>query len=307
MLAMAILLTGCSKQNSSRQGNTADHSQNKRILSTVKGDVEVPAHPSRVVVDWNIGDVLAVGLTPVGVPGSLLDYGEFLRKPLEGVEDIGNHNEVSLEKIIGLNPDLIITWNQEAYEAYSRIAPTVVFIADDYDSMQAEVSAMGEILNRQEEAEKWNKSFGERTKAARAKAQAAVPAGATFSITDFNWLKSVGIVGKSANRGGKAVYELLGLTPAEKVKTELFDQNKESIEISSEVFGQYVGDYLLVMKTVGAPDETIPGIWNELDAVRNGQVYELDIHQYLSSDPYTSILQAEDIAERLASKQTMLK
>jgi iron complex transport system substrate-binding protein len=296
-------------QSSNKQEDNASESSNStqtRILSTIKGDIEVPAHPSRVIVDWNIGHVLAVGVTPIGVPGSLLDYGEFLREPLKDVENIGIHQQVSMEKIIELNPDLIITWDQKAYESFSKIAPTVVFITEDYDSMQAEITAMGDILNHKEEAKKWNESFEQRVKAASAKAQAAVPAGSTFTIADFNWFTNVGIVGNSGNRAGKAVYELLGLTPSQKVKAELIDKNNESAEISPEVFGQYEGDYLLIMKTAGADTETIPEVWSQLDSVRNDRMYELDIHQYLTSDPYTSILQAEDIAERLANKQTKL-
>jgi iron complex transport system substrate-binding protein len=296
-------------QSSNKQEDNASESSNStqtRILSTIKGDIEVPAHPSRVIVDWNIGHVLAVGVTPNGVAGSLLDYGEFLREPLKDVENIGIHQQVSMEKIIELNPDLIITWDQKAYESFSKIAPTVVFITEDYDSMQAEITAMGDILNHKEEAKKWNESFEQRVKAASAKAQAAVPAGSTFTIADFNWFTNVGIVGNSGNRAGKAVYELLGLTPSQKVKAELIDKNNESAEISPEVFGQYEGDYLLIMKTAGADTETIPEVWSQLDSVRNDRMYELDIHQYLTSDPYTSILQAEDIAERLANKQTKL-
>ncbi|WP_042199892.1 ABC transporter substrate-binding protein [Paenibacillus camerounensis] len=308
MMITAVLLAGCTKQNTgNEQAAAAEATPLTRMISTVKGEIEVPLTPDRVIVDWNIGHVLAVGVTPIGVPGSLLEYGEFLREPLQGVEDIGNHNEVSLEKIIGLNPDLIITWNQDAYEAYSKIAPTVVFNTADYSSMQEEVRAMGTILNREKEAEQWNESFGQRAAAASSKALAAVPPGATFTIADFNWLTNVGIVGNSSNRGGKAVYELLGLTPAPKVQEDLIAKGEESADVSSEVFDQYAGDYLLIMKTEGAANETIPEVWNGLDAVKNSRLYELDIHQYLSSDPYTSILQAEDIAGRLASGQTRLQ
>lgn len=67
----------------------------------------------------------------------------------------------------------------------------------------------------------------------------------------INFLKSPAIIGNSANRGGRAAYELLGLTPAPKVKSDILDQGKENLEASTEVFGEYVGDYLLMMVTEG--------------------------------------------------------
>lgn len=307
MLALAVFLAGCANQETAEQVEEAAQTPVTRMINTSIGEIEIPAQPERIIVDWNIGHVLAVGVTPIGVPHSLLDYGEFMRKPLEKTADIGNHNQVSLEKMVELEPDLIITWNKDAYDSYSKIAPTVVFVPDEYASMEEEVTAMGEILNRQTEAEAWNEQFTRRAEAARKKAQAAVPAGATFTIADFNWLTNVGIVGKSANRGGKAVYDLLGLTPATKIKQDLIDKGEESMDISSELFGEYVGDYLLLMKSENSDKEDIPEIWAGMDAMKNNQVYELDIHKYLSADPYTTIYQAEEIAEKLASKQTKLQ
>ncbi|WP_338554392.1 hypothetical protein [Paenibacillus sp. KS-LC4] len=133
-------------------------------------------------------------------------------------------------------------------------------------------------------------SLPEERKQHAKKAQAAVPTGSTFTIADFNWLTNVGIVGKSANRGGKAVYDLLGLTPATKIKQDLIDKDEESKDISSELFGKYVGDYLLLLKSENSDKEDIPEIWAGMAA-----------------DSYTTIYQVEEIAEKLASKQTKLQ
>ncbi|WP_338554393.1 ABC transporter substrate-binding protein [Paenibacillus sp. KS-LC4] len=169
MLALAVFLAGCANQETVEQVEDAAQTPVTRMINTSIGEIEIPAQPERIIVDWNIGHVLAVGVTPIGVPQSLLDYGEFMRKPLENTEDIGDHNQVSLEKMVALEPDLIITWNKDAYDSYSKIAPTVAFVPDEYASMEEEVTAMGEILNRQTEAEAWNEQFTRRAEAARKK------------------------------------------------------------------------------------------------------------------------------------------
>lgn len=189
LLIMAVFISGCTQKETAEPVATETEyaAPQTRILSTMMGDVTVPLNPERVVVDWNIGHVLAVGVTPVGVPGSLLDYGMFLRDKLVDSADLGNHSEVSLEKMVELEPDLIITWDQEKFQTYSKIAPTVVFVPDQYDSMEAEVTAMGEILNRPEEAIAWNESFKQRITAAQAKIKDVIPDGATFTVADFNF------------------------------------------------------------------------------------------------------------------------
>ena len=75
------------------------------------GSIQVPATPSRVVVDWDIGHVLALGVTPLGAPYSLIGGKKWL-EPYINAEavNIGNHNHISLEKVLALEPDLIITW-----------------------------------------------------------------------------------------------------------------------------------------------------------------------------------------------------
>ncbi|WKL03253.1 ABC transporter substrate-binding protein [Paenibacillus amylolyticus] len=130
LLIMAVFISGCTQKETVEPGatETGNTAPQTRTLSTMMGDVTVPLNPERVVVDWNIGHVLAVGVTPVGVPSSLLDYGVFLRDKLVDSADLGNHSEVSLEKMVELEPDLIITWDQEKFQTYSKIAPTVVFL-----------------------------------------------------------------------------------------------------------------------------------------------------------------------------------
>lgn len=274
-----------------------------RKVQTPVGEIQIPAHPQRIIVDWNVGHVLALGLTPVGIPYSLLDYGTFLKEGIpESVQDIGNHNEVSVERMIELEPDLIITWGTDKYEQYAKIAPTLVFLTEEYGSMEEQVTALGEYLNRQQEATAWNTAFARRVEAARVKVAPVIPEDATFTLVDYNWDKGILVVGNTANRGGTALYELLGLKPHPQVEKDIIAKGESSAVISWEVFGDYVGDYLLELTDEAAKPERVEAVWSQLDAVKNDRRIELDLRKYFSADPFAAILQAEELAELLIAK-----
>nr|WP_232242918.1 AraC family transcriptional regulator [Paenibacillus sp. GSMTC-2017] len=272
-----------------------------RTISTVMGDISVPSNPERVVVDWDLGPVLAVGVTPVGASNTQMNYAAFLKPFLpETVEDIGAEGSISFEKVLSLTPDVIITWNKEAYEKYSKIAPTVVFDTSQYATIHEEITAMGHILDREEEAKKWLEDFDKRTEAARNKVKNALPKDATISIVDYITVdKFLMVIGKNGERGGRAAYELLGLTPAPKVKSEIIDKKLDRIEVSWETVNDYVGDYIIVLSVEGKEPPKLPMTWNSLDTVKNNRIIEIEMENYFAADSFSSLLQAEDIADKI--------
>ncbi|HJF31617.1 MAG TPA: ABC transporter substrate-binding protein, partial [Sporosarcina psychrophila] len=142
IVGFILVLSACSNgaNTTENQAEAKNNSTETRKVSTVMGDIEVPDRPERVVVDWHLGQVMALGLMPVGAPLTLTDYGKFL-EPLVSDEmaDIGSEGTVSMEKVLELEPDLIITWDQEAYEKYSKIAPTIVYDTTNYNSIHEEI------------------------------------------------------------------------------------------------------------------------------------------------------------------------
>ncbi|MEJ8303975.1 ABC transporter substrate-binding protein [Saccharibacillus sacchari] len=334
MLMSVMLLAACSNTNdpeaqaASTAGNQAQSSDSKaqasaekaedaatsseteafgqsgmRKMDTPVGEVELPAHPQRIVADWNVGHLLALDIMPVAIPHSLLEYGKFLRESVpDTVADLGDHNAISLEQLTAVQPDLIITFSADKYETYSKVAPTLVFDTSQYDTMQDQITALGEYLDRQDEAKAWNAEFDERLEAARAKVQAAVSPDDTFTLVDYNWEGGVLVLGDSENRGGSALYELLGLKPDADVQSRIIDKGEDSAVISWEVFDEYVGTYLLELTDEAAAPQRLQTVWSQLDAVKNDRRIELDLRKYFSADPFTAILQAEEMADLIVAK-----
>lgn len=137
MLAMIMILTACSsgagvpaaKQTSASESETTSgtseantetssgsgSSEATRIYKSLSGDVEIPAEPQRIVTDMYVSDLLALGIKPVGAVQYYLENPFYLDQ-VTGIESIGDRNAVSLEKVVDLNPDLIITYSNQAQE-----------------------------------------------------------------------------------------------------------------------------------------------------------------------------------------------
>lgn len=316
MLCLLLFLVACSSEgtnststNEVKEEQTAEQTAEKtkekdtkktRIISTVTGDVEVPTYPERVIVDWDLGHVLALGVEPVGASKTILEYGRFLEPYVtDQTQDIGGDGQVSVEKMLELNPDLIITWDPKMVEQYSKVAPTVVYDTGKYDNIHDEITAMGEILNRQKEAEAWLTSFDERVEVAKSKIKGVIPEDATFSIIDVATTKSTIVVGETGERGGDALYQILGLTPHPLIQSEIIDKGEVRLDVSWEKVGDYAGDYVFMVRNGVGSELELPSVWNSLDAVKNKRVYELDMKKYFTSDPLSALLQAEEMAALL--------
>lgn len=302
MLALLLVLGACAEKEKPVQENSNEATSDIRKIDTVMGEVEVPTNPERVVVDWDLGHVVALGVEPVGASKTTLEYGLLLKQFVTDLtEEIGQDGQVSYEKVLDLNPDLIITWNREQVEEYEKIAPTVVFETQNYDGIHEQLTAMGEILNKQDEAKKWLTDFDQRIADAKSKVEEAIPAGSTFTIIDAGTTKEAIVVGETAERGGLAAYQSLKLTPQEKVKSELIDKGENRADVSWESISDFTGDYIFLITQGEEAKADLPSTWDSLDAVKKGHVIELNVKEYFTGDPISTLLQAEDMAEKISA------
>jgi iron complex transport system substrate-binding protein len=236
--------------------------------------------------------------------GSIQYYLEnpFYADQVEGIENIGDRGAVSLEKVVALDPDLIITYSDKAeeIESYQKIAPTVVIPYGTFTNVEDEIRGFGELMNKSEEAEAWLKTYDERIEAARAKVKAVIKPEETFSILEVSDKSYYGY-GDNFGRGGQAVYRALQLAPLEITKKELMGDTQWK-EISREVVGDYAGDHIFL--TVGENSKNYQGdsIWQSLPAVKNNQVYELLEDRYWYFDPIAIQGQAEEFADMIVER-----
>ncbi|MDV9193075.1 iron-siderophore ABC transporter substrate-binding protein [Streptomyces sp. SR27] len=116
-------------------GTDAKPGQFPRTLTHALGTTELKAAPKRVVV-LDVGEldnVVSLGIQPVGYAPSEGDDGipGYLKKDAGSPKSVGTINNLNLEAIANLQPDLILGSQLRAadkYDELSKIAPTVFSI-----------------------------------------------------------------------------------------------------------------------------------------------------------------------------------
>lgn len=290
------------KEQASNNTSTSqpDLSKEVKTIKTVKGDIEVPVHPTRIVAEEYLGSLIALDVIPVGAPGlTLQNY--YFKDSLTGVADTGVYGKPSTESIIGLNPDLIITGNGDSYEQLSKIAPTLFIPYGDLKNAHEELSYFGALLGKEEEAKAWLAKYDERIAVAKAKVDAAIPADATFSIME-NSEKTTWVYGDNFGRGGQPVYQALNRKPPAEIADEIME--KQWAEISSEILGKYAGDYIIMTsnnRTI--EDYQADPIWGTLPAVKNGKMYVWPEDRSWYYDPLAVLAQTEELAEWISDQK----
>ncbi|QNK58637.1 AraC family transcriptional regulator [Paenibacillus sp. PAMC21692] len=265
-----------------------------RVVSTAKGDVEVPANPERVVTDFYLGYLLALDVKPVGTNKMFLEN-PYLIDQVEGIVDVSDN----LEAILELEPDLIVTGSADQYEAYTKIAPTV-FI-ENGDDVREQTKQLSIILGKEAKAEAWLQEFEEQLAEAKERVGKIIKEGEKVTVFDGGIAKNNSLYGSAYT--GRTFHGHLGLPMNEKVARDI-DPAVGWLSLSNEMITQYAGDYIFM--AVSADKETFDyagdPIWSTLEAVQENRLYEIDGYRFYFSDPISVTGQIRDITEMLEAR-----
>ncbi|WP_409344855.1 iron-hydroxamate ABC transporter substrate-binding protein [Paenibacillus sp. MBLB4367] len=264
------------------------------------GEVQMPKNPKRIVVlaDSYVGDFLALGIKPVGVSSTALENPYFKGKT-DGIESIGDTK--SVEKILELKPDLIITFNGIDYlDQLAKVAPTV---AIDYGkkTFKEQLLEFGKITNRVDQANAWIASWDKKIAEAKPKVEAAVGS-KTVSILN-PYAKGIYAFGHNYGRGGEIIYGEFQLKAPQMVQKEAIDSGKGWANLSLESLPDFAGDIIFTCPWSGdtSDPEVVYGnsIWKGLPAVANKRVYQLEPKGAYYNDPVSLEAQLAFIVEKL--------
>lgn len=270
-----------------------------RVYEHMSGSSKIPVKAERVVTDWYYGQLVALGIKPIGTDPFVLNNHPFIEQ--EGTESIGQ----SVEKILELEPDLILSWGANKYDDYAKIAPTVPLELNG--GPKEAVQIFGDILGREEEAKQWISEFDRTVEEARQQISDVIASGETFTILNI-WKNTLRVYG-FVNMGGYALYEGLQVKAPAKVE-EVFRNTEEWYEeISLEVISEYAGDHLIV--TSYDPEGTSAvmqeleqsAVWSSLDAVKNNRVYTVDYNSLYFDDPIAIQEQVKLLAKVIAERK----
>ena len=287
ILLAIVILGGCSEKKEQLSEENDDTSISTRIYKDITGrEVEIPVNPKRVVTTQYLDAMLALGVKPIGAPSHVLDN-NYLGELQNGVEDIGS--PFSIEKVLELAPDLIISANPEEVEQLSKIAPTVV-IPWMYGDVFTQLKEVANVLGKAKEADDWIAKLDDKATEGRAKIASQIGENEVISIFMTYEKDTLRLYG--ARNVGHVLYRSLQLTPPPYIQEQLAnDSNYEKFvyeDISMEKLPDYAGNKI-VMLTFGEETKEEGGmfsqmeqssLWNSLDAVKDGQVF------YIGEDPW---------------------
>lgn len=152
----AMIAVACGSNDISQESEAKEEMTVKHELDETK----VKKNPEKVIVfDFGTLDTLdQLGIEVTGIPQ------ENVPKYLSKYEDkkyknVGSLKEPNFEKINEIGPDLIIISGRQApmYEDFKEIAPTIYMGVDTeryMESFKENVTILGEIFNKEAEAEK---------------------------------------------------------------------------------------------------------------------------------------------------------
>ncbi|MBO8164013.1 MAG: iron-siderophore ABC transporter substrate-binding protein [Brevibacillus sp.] len=286
----ALLLAGCGAEQAAQQPaqpeapkaeQPAETKEESRQVTHAMGTTEIKGTPQKVVTLYQGATDVAVafGIKPVGVVESWTEKPiyEYLRDDLQGTQIVGQENQPNMEEIAKLKPDLIVASklrHEKIYDQLSQIAPTVM--EETVFDWKATVKLMGAALNQQEKADQLMADWEKRVAEFKEKMGDKLPV--EVAVLNFRpdhaRIYFTGFAGTILNE--------LGFTrPENQQKDEWGVQltSKESIpEMNADVFFIFNSNDPAEKEAVEKTfkEWTAHPLWQNLDAVKNGQVHVVD-------------------------------
>lgn len=259
---VAVLLVSC------QSGSQTEQEKTTKVVETEMGKVEVPTKPKKVLVNWYVHDVVSLGVTPVGYQG----WAQEAMPKYKEMKEIPAIEKWEKEELLSYEPDLIISYDKEDFKKFSKIAPVIV-ISEKMTS-EERLKFLGEILGKEKEAEEIIKEFNQKLAKSKESFAKEEFKGKTFSIFEDWGSGSYGIYYETGSRGGKLLYDYIGLTYPDKLK-ELIEKSSQKREaLSYEVAADYFGDYVIWFLQPGFKESEFQKtkIWETTSAVKENHV-----------------------------------
>jgi iron complex transport system substrate-binding protein len=282
-----------------------------RMVQHAMGETCVPANPQRIVAlsGFAVDAVFSLGFKPVGV---VTNVSTLWKDEMQGVELLGLDEQFSLEKILALQPDLILSsqWNTEAvYDKLAAIAPTVV---DGAILGEWKTSFMlhAEALGKTEEAEQLMREYQQQIKDLQKKMGDKVQQTSLSLIRIYP--DGLGLYLKNSFAG--TILDEIGFSRPPSQNKGIVGQLPFQEVISKERIKDADGDAIFIW-AFGATSDIAQSaqnalqqiqndpLWLQLNAVQKGNVYVVKDYWHVASTPTQAMLVVDDLEQYLLEKQ----
>jgi iron complex transport system substrate-binding protein len=312
VIFLLTFLTACGV-NSNAPRSSAVPSADMRIVEHAMGTVQVPVAPQRVVALSWLDTVFSLGVKPIG---SNQVNESYLRDRVTGIENVGQSGQPSLEKILALNPDLILgrqADHEALYSQLSQIAPTVIAAGQGSGDWKETVQLYAEALGKTAEAQKVMADYESRLQ--QFKTQMGDRLGTTKVSVVRVYPDGISLYLKDSFCGTILADAGLSRPPAQNLtatEAQSVGGNPVQLSISRELLHQADGDVLFVWtaendaQTEQAAQQKLDQLkadplWAKLGAVQQNRVYQVPKY-WIGSGPIAANLVIDDLFKYLLNQ-----
>lgn len=288
-LAAVLALAACSGgAGDSGSSGGEDTGPEARVIEHAMGSTEIPGTPEKVVVldTGELDSAMTLGVTPVGSVEAVegLGYPSYL-EGTDSIENVGTIEQPNLEKIATLEPDLILSSklrHEKIYDQLSEIAPTV-FTETTGVTWKENFDLHAEALNKTDEAEQVKMEYQERIDEFQGAVGEDPPEVSVvrFLPGDTRIYQKESFIG--------TILQDAGLPRPKSQDVEDF----AILNASQEFIPKMSGD--VIFTTVYGPEKdstleeiTSDPLWQQLEAVQQGRVYEVSDDLWMLGIGYTA-------------------
>ncbi|MDG4658080.1 iron-hydroxamate ABC transporter substrate-binding protein [Ectobacillus antri] len=282
ILLFLLIISACGNAVDKKESTKEKKEKGTITYQSENGPIEVPADPKRVVVLSSFaGNVMALNVNLVGVDSWSKMNPRFDSK-LKNVAEVSDEN---IEKIIELDPDLIIGLsNIKNVDKLKQIAPTVTYTYGKVDYLTQHLE-IGKLLNKEKEAQAWIDDFKKRAAKAGTDIKTKIGEDKTVSVIE-GFDKQLYVFGDNWGRGTEILYQEMKLKMPEKVKEMALKDGYYAL--SPEVLPEFAGDYVIFSKNKDADNSfQTTETYKNIPAVKNNQLFEVNAKEFYFNDPIT--------------------
>lgn len=279
-LLCVLTLSACGSDNAADTNK-----QEMKTINDVKGEVDVPVDPQRIVDLSGNSDILSIlGYKVAGTANSdAYDYTKFptyLEDELKGATILGYsmQDTMDIEAIMNVNPDMIIisTVQEKMYDQLKGIAPTVM-IENEALNWKDDIRNIASVFEKEDMADQWISNYEDKAEALGETIKATYGEDTTY----LSFLASGGQFFVFSGAGfGDVLYNDLGL----EVPKGMPEQHDISLPVVTyEGLAEIEADYIFTITTDESKAELESNsIWKGLPAVMNQHVVMLPNSPYFN-------------------------
>jgi ABC-type Fe3+-hydroxamate transport system, periplasmic component len=304
ILMLIALLAACGSNNNGNNGaaaespsdNTAEQPAGDdavRVMKDAMGhDVEVPAHPKRIIAPFMEDPLTALGMLPVAQWGAAGVPQQYLQEQLKDVPVLNMEGGLKPEEALSYKPDLIIflapTYLADgSYEQFAKIAPTFVLSESESD-WRGNLEKLGKLLNDEDAVKTALANYDE--KVAHAKQQLGnLPSEKTAVLMQADGEKGFKLFGPNFY-GGETLYTTLGFQQPALLNGDYETYSIEKLADLEDV------DYIFVISGPGRGKPPVDNsLWKSLTAAKNNQVFDADSGHWFNANAIANGLIIDDV------------